>query len=463
MARYLVLVVAVLVLVAWYFSGMVLGPANDEAPGKIRLITLDPGHFHAALVQKSMYDSVSPTVHVYAPEGLDVEEHLKRIQGFNTREDDPTSWQQTVHKGDDYLERMLADRAGNVVVVAGNNKKKTAYLKAAVDAGLNVLSDKPMCIDAAGWDLLRQAFDSARQSGVLLYDIMTERYEITSILQKELAHLPDLFGQMQVGTPEDPAITKESVHHLFKYVAGQPLKRPAWYFDVRQQGEGIVDVATHLVDLVMWGAFPEEVIDYERDIRMISARHWPTMVTRRQYERVTGLSEFPDYLRGGVDDQGVLSYYCNGEMIYTLRGVHSKVSVIWDYEAPEGGGDTHYSIIRGSKANIIIQQGREENYKPELYVEPAGGTSPEQLAATLETAIVGLNEKYPGLGLEAKENRWRVTVPDRYRVGHEAHFAQVTKKFLQYLGEGRLPDWEVPNMIAKYFVTTQALRMAAGE
>jgi predicted dehydrogenase len=463
MARYLVLVVAVLVLVAWYFSGMVLGPANDEAPGKIRLITLDPGHFHAALVQKSMYDSVSPTVHVYAPEGLDVEEHLKRIQGFNTREDDPTSWQQTVHKGDDYLERMLADRAGNVVVVAGNNKKKTAYLKAAVDAGLNVLSDKPMCIDAAGWDLLRQAFDSARQSGVLLYDIMTERYEITSILQKELAHLPDLFGQMQVGTPEDPAITKESVHHLFKYVAGQPLKRPAWYFDVRQQGEGIVDVATHLVDLVMWGAFPEEVIDYERDIRMISARHWPTMVTRRQYERVTGLSEFPDYLRGGVDDQGVLSYYCNGEMIYTLRGVHSKVSVIWDYEAPEGGGDTHYSIMRGSKANIIIQQGREENYKPELYVEPAGGTSPEQLAATLETAIVGLNEKYPGLGLEAKGNRWRVTVPDRYRVGHEAHFAQVTKKFLQYLGEGRLPDWEVPNMIAKYFVTTQALRMAAGE
>jgi predicted dehydrogenase len=463
MARYLVLVVAVLVLVAWYFSGMVLGPANDEAPGKIRLITLDPGHFHAALVQKSMYDSVSPTVHVYAPEGLDVEEHLKRIQGFNTREDDPTSWQQTVYKGDDYLERMLADRAGNVVVVAGNNKKKTAYLKAAVDAGLNVLSDKPMCIDAAGWDLLRQAFDSARQSGVLLYDIMTERYEITSILQKELAHLPDLFGQMQVGTPEDPAITKESVHHLFKYVAGQPLKRPAWYFDVRQQGEGIVDVATHLVDLVMWGAFPEEVIDYERDIRMISARHWPTMVTRRQYERVTGLSEFPDYLRGGVDDQGVLSYYCNGEMIYTLRGVHSKVSVIWDYEAPEGGGDTHYSIMRGSKANIIIQQGREENYKPELYVEPAGGTSPEQLAATLETAIVGLNEKYPGLGLEAKENRWRVTVPDRYRVGHEAHFAQVTKKFLQYLGEGRLPDWEVPNMIAKYFVTTQALRMAAGE
>ena len=36
---------------------------------KIKLITLDPGHFHAALVQKSMCPEVDSTVHVYAPEG----------------------------------------------------------------------------------------------------------------------------------------------------------------------------------------------------------------------------------------------------------------------------------------------------------------------------------------------------------------------------------------------------------
>ena len=32
----------------------------------IKLITLDPGHFHAALIQKSMYPQVDPSVHVYA-------------------------------------------------------------------------------------------------------------------------------------------------------------------------------------------------------------------------------------------------------------------------------------------------------------------------------------------------------------------------------------------------------------
>jgi hypothetical protein len=45
----------------------------------IKLITLDPGHFHAALVQKNSYSTVSPIVHVYAPQTPDVTLHLERI------------------------------------------------------------------------------------------------------------------------------------------------------------------------------------------------------------------------------------------------------------------------------------------------------------------------------------------------------------------------------------------------
>ena len=54
-------------------------------------------------------------------------------------------------------------------------------------------------------------------------------------------------------------------------------------------------------------------------------------------------------------------------------------------------------------------------------------------------------------------------IPDSYRVGHEAHFGQVTENFLRYLSEGELPDWEVPGMIAKYYTTTQAWKMAQSE
>ena len=68
-------------------------------------------------------------------------------------------------------------------------------------------------------DLLKTAFASAEQNGVLLYDIMTERYEITTIMQKELSQIPGVFGKQEKGTPEEPAITKESVHHFFKYVS----------------------------------------------------------------------------------------------------------------------------------------------------------------------------------------------------------------------------------------------------
>ena len=68
---------------------------NDNTkPASFRLITLDPGHFHAALVQKFMYADVDPLVHVYAPGNDDLAEHLKRIERFNTRADQPTHWQE---------------------------------------------------------------------------------------------------------------------------------------------------------------------------------------------------------------------------------------------------------------------------------------------------------------------------------------------------------------------------------
>ena len=54
-------------------------------------------------------------------------------------------------------------------------------------------------------------------------------------------------------------------------------------------------------------------------------------------------------------------------------------------------------------------------------------------------------------------------IPAEYRIGHEAHFGKVTQTFLKYLVDGKLPDWEVPNMIAKYYTTTRALELAKKE
>ncbi len=426
----------------------------------VRLITLDPGHFHAGLVQKSMYPQVSPVVHVYAPAGPDLQEHLKRIEGFNTRADQPTHWEQKVYTGPDFLERMLKEKAGNVVVLAGNNARKTEYIDSAVSAGFNVLADKPMAITPADFTLLQKSFKTAAAKKVLLYDIMTERYEIASILQRELARLPDLFGTLQEGTPDQPAVVIESVHHFFKEVAGKPLIRPAWFYDARQQGESIPDVGTHLVDAVQWVCFPDQALDWQKDVKVRDARRWSTKLTPEQFKRSTGLDRFPDYFKNDIGSDGALKVFANGEVSYALRGVHTKVIALWKFQAPAGAADTHYAQVRGSRCNLTIKQGAEQNYKTALYVQPSGPATPAQCEQALRAAVAKLNATWPGLELKPSEGGWEVVIPEKYRVSHEQHFAQVTEKFLRYLADGNMPAWEVPNMLAKYYTTTEACRLA---
>jgi predicted dehydrogenase len=261
---------------------------------------------------------------------------------------------------------------------------------------------------------------------------------------------------------DDPAVVKESVHHFFKYVSGNPIKRPGWYFDTTQQGEGIVDVTTHLVDLVMWECFPEEAIDYRKDIEIKkkNIKRWPTMITRQQYKKVTRLEDFPPFLKEKLNDNGVLGCYANGEIIFTVKGIHSKAAVKWNFQAPEGAGDTHYSIVKGSKANVIIRQGKEENYRPQLYVKATAGTTPDEFTGAMIKAIAEMQRKYPGVTYSQKGPSCHVMIPDKYRIGHEAHFREVTERYLKYLVEGKLPGWEVSNMKTKYFITTKALELA---
>jgi predicted dehydrogenase len=439
-------------------SGRVKAP-NRPGKGKIGLVILDPAHYHAALVQKSMYKQIDPVVHVYAPAGPDVQNYLQQVERFNSRKEDPTHWREKVYTGDDFQQKMLAEKPGSIVVISGNNRRKAEYIKASVDAGFNVFCDKPMCIDRQGFALLEQAFAEARRKRVLLYDIMTERYNVVCIIQKLLVLDKDLFGELQTGSAGDPGVVKESVHHFFKYVSGVPIRRPGWYFDTTQQGEGLVDVTTHLIDLVFWTCWPDQAIDYRKDVVMGKARRWPTMITREQYQKVTDLPDFPDFLKTKLNKDGVLPCYANGEMTYRLKGVWVKLSVTWNFEAPEGGGDTQHSLFRGSKVNVIIRQGKEQNYRPEVYVEPAPGA--DELAASVKDAVRRLQSRFPGLqAREERGNSWHVLIPEKYRIGHEAHFRKVMEAYLRYLAEGRLPDWEVPNLLAKYYITTRALEMA---
>ncbi|MEO9003129.1 MAG: putative oxidoreductase C-terminal domain-containing protein [Ginsengibacter sp.] len=427
----------------------------------VRLMTLAPGHFHAALLQKSMYEGVDSTVHVFAPEGPEVKSYLALINDYNTRKENPTSWKEDVYTGPDYLEKMLTTKPGNVVVISGNNKMKTEYIKKCVDNDLNVLADKPMAINKAGFDTLKEAFADAKKKKVLLYDIMTSRYEITNILQKAFSQIPDIFGELQKGTLENPAMVSESVHYFFKEVSGVPLTRPAWYLDVAQEGEGIVDVTTHLVDLIQWECFPEAIFDYEKDIKMLAAKRWATVLSPAQFRQVTKTDAYPDFLNKDVKDS-LLSVYANGEMNYTIKDLHARVSVVWKYEPPKGTSDTYYSILRGSKTNLVIRQGKEQQYQPVLYLEPADKSKMDDWQKDVEQGMGMIHTKYAGLTLKKSNEGWEVVIPDNMKVDPEKQFSLVVEKYLQYLHEGNMPEWEISAMLAKYYTTTQGLEKALG-
>jgi predicted dehydrogenase len=313
-----------------------------------------------------------------------------------------------------------------------------------------------MIISPADFPKLEAAFRTAEQKGTLLYDIMTERYEVTTILQKLLSQNEEIFGTLSPGTKDDPGVTKVSVHHFSKIVSGSPLQRPAWFFDVEQQGEGIVDVTTHLVDLVQWECFPEQILN-PADVSIITAKRWPTILTKEEFNGVTGFDDFPSYLQKDIKD-GKLNVYSNGEMIYKIRGIFAKVSVTWNYMPPAGTGDTHYSVMHGSKCDLVIKQGADEKYVPTLYIENIKGNL-NGFAARLKEAMGSL--PYDSLEVAAVgSGAFKINIPQKYRVSHEEHFGQVTARFLEYLNQGHLPEWEVPGMITKYFTTTSALAKA---
>lgn len=436
------------------------GENNMKNGSRVRLITLDPGHFHAALVQKEMFPGIDSVVYVYSPGGPELKAHLDLIKQYNERKEKPAHWDEKVYSGEDYLGKMIRSKKGNVVIIAGNNRKKTEYIKRAIDAGMNVLGDKPMAITYKDFNLLQQAFEDAERKKVLLYDIMTERHEITNTMQKTLAHMPEIFGELEKGSSEDPAVFMESVHFFYKYVSGKALVRPDWFFDPLQQGDAMVDVGTHLIDLVQWECFPGQIIDYKKDITITSSSTWTTPLSLAQFSAITNKSSFPGFLIPYVKEDSILQTHANGEINYLLKNTHVKIIARWEFKAPEGSGDTYYSRLKGTKATLEIKQGIEEAFQPTLYIIPSGGEADKEYASALENAVKKLNTDYPGMAIEKKADKWKLIIPQSYKIGHEAHFAQVMKNYLIFLKENKLPDWEVPNMIAKYYTATKALEMA---
>jgi hypothetical protein len=96
-----------------------------------------------------------------------------------------------------------------------------------------------------------------------------------------------------------------------------------------------------------------------------------------------------------------------------------------------------------------------------LYVVPNSPALRAEVLAALKKKVQALQAEYPGLGVRDAAGEALIVIPERFRVGHEAHFAQVANRFFDYLRAPRsLPAWEKAYMLAKYYVSTRGVELA---
>ena len=338
------------------------------------------------------------------------------------------------------------------MIIAGRNNEKLPLIHLLHAQGFRVLGDKPWLIESAQIGMLKRVTAAAP----LAMDIMTERHEIANRVQKALAQQPAVFGDFRIGGDE-PAIAMRSVHHLYKMVNKRPLQRPAWYFDPVVQGEGITDVTTHLVDLVQWMTGDGLRLDFDRHVAGLSARQWPTAISRAVFSRITGLEDFPEILHDRVAD-GALHYLCNAALSYRFRGIPVEIETLWGLEEPEGGGDLHRAILRGTRCDLTVDQGPETGFLRTLTINPV--ERGKAFAGALTDAVAGMQSEFPALGVEPAGAEFRITIPKALRTTHEQHFAAVLQTFLGYVDEGTWPGNLGSDLDTKYSLLAQALDLS---
>ena len=424
-------------------AGIAAWPAEP-----LRLIMLDPGHFHAAQLHATMLSGFSDEARVYAPLGPELAAHINRVSTYNERAENPTHWKLNVYAGPDFLARMRSEPAGNVVVLSGRNDRKIDYIETSVRAGQNVLADKPWIIDSKDLPRLEAVLNLADTKRLVAYDAMTQRFDIAYQLQQALVNDRNVMGQPS-------SVLMESTHSLFK-----GSTRPVWFMNLGQQGEGMTDVGTHLVDLIEWTLFPGQAIEYKRDVRVLEARRSPLMLSKADFAKVTGVSKWPAFAEPFLRNDE-FAYFVNNDVSFSMKGVRARCSVKWDCEAPNGLRDTMLAVYTGSNAQVQVRQDKEEQFLPEVDVIPADPARRVAVRAALQTRLEKLASEYPGLTVADRGKALRVVIPASLRIPDEQYFALLTARFLGYMrNPGTLPGWEKPNMLTKYYITTRAVEMA---
>lgn len=133
-------------------------------------------------------------------------------------------------------EELLATTRPDIVAVANENDRKAASVRRALNAGCDVVADKPLCIRMEDQDWI-EAFLATHPERRLLV-LLTLRGE------------PEWAGLRQV--VRDGAIGVPAFAHVRMAVQLKREQRPPWFLDFHRSGGMFLDLLIHGLDMVEW-------------------------------------------------------------------------------------------------------------------------------------------------------------------------------------------------------------------
>jgi hypothetical protein len=324
-----------------------------------------------------------------------------------------------------------------------------------------VLADKPWLISAADFPKLEKVMALAAEKRLVAYDIMTERSEITTILQRELARDPQVAGTVGPGSEREPAVEMESTHNILKLVAGAPNLRPAWFFDVGEQGEALAGRRDAPRRPGAVAALPGAADRLQERAEALRREPLGNAAQRRRAQardRPQGAAVRADVAH---EERSGSTTSRTARPAYTVRGVYARVRRAGATRLPAGAGDTHTALVRGQPRAPRGAPGRRAEVAARALRHGEPAAERREAEGRARAPRRGAREGASGLAVADEGQRLRVVIPERYRVGHEAHFAEVTERFLAYLKDpSSMPRWEAANQLAKYKVTTEAFELS---
>jgi hypothetical protein len=217
-----------------------------------------------------------------------------------------------------------------------------------------------------------------------------------------------------------------------------------------------VDVQSHLTDQAQWLVDADHCYDFRRDVVLEDARLYATPVPPDLFRDSTGANDYPPELARWVHN-GVLHYLCNSEIRYRLRGVSVRQVADWGQREPEGGGDLHGAVVRGSRSVLEVEHGAHTGFVPQVYLTPRAGID---LEPALRDAVDAWRDEFPGLAVEAAGRRWRFMTPHDLHTTHESHFAKELARFLDCLDAGSWPADLQPRIRTRHRILAEACGLA---